>query len=90
MTLMTISPHDLTQTATKINLEIYEFDFGKKITLKISFFDNNDVFLLYKFVVMKGQDYIDMTINESTDTFILMFVQKELGIIFEGKTPSTP
>ena len=82
MPLIEITPHDLTQTASKVNVEIYEFDFGTKITLKISFFNSQDAFLLHKFIVLEGQNYIDMTTSQASDTFIRNFVETQLGITF--------
>lgn len=81
MTLITINPYDITLTATSINVEIYEFQFGSHILLKLSFFDANGVFLLYKFVKIEGQDYIDMTTSQNSDAYIKNYVETQLNMI---------
>lgn len=77
---LSINPYDITLTATSMNVEIYEFQFGSHIRLKLSFFDTNGVFLLYKFVLIDGQNYTDMTTSQDSDAFIKNYVETELGL----------
>ena len=81
MTLISINPYDITLTATSINVEIYEFQFGKHILLKLSFFDANGVFLLYKLVKIDGQDYTDMTTSGNSDGYIKNYVETTLNMV---------
>ena len=80
MPLIEINNYDIIQTAKYINVEIYDFIFGTGITLKISFYDTNNVFLLFRLIELIGQDYIDMTTSGSSDAYIKNFVETSLGI----------
>jgi hypothetical protein len=80
MTLISINPYDITLTATSINVEIYEFQFGSHIQLKLSFFDANGVFLLYKLLKIEGQDYTDMTTSGNSDAYIKNYVETQLSM----------
>jgi hypothetical protein len=78
-----IQPHDLTLTATSIHVDIYEFQFGSHIRLKISFFDSSNTYLLHKFVMIEGTDYVDMTTGGDSDGYIRAFVEAELGLTID-------
>jgi hypothetical protein len=85
-----IDEYNLTLTASYMNVEIFDFKFGSHITLKISFFDIDSKFLLHKFVVLEGQNYIDMTTSGSSDIFIRSYVETALGLTFKtGPTGET-
>ncbi len=83
MPLTSIQPHDITLTATSINVEIYEFQFGSRIVLKVSFFDTASVFLLYKFVEISGEAYTQMTTSQNSDTYIREYIQTALGMTIQ-------
>jgi RNase adaptor protein for sRNA GlmZ degradation len=75
-----IEPYAINLSATSIQVQIDDFQFGSHITIKLMFFDANNNYLISKYVKLEGQDYLDMTTSQNSDIFIKNFVQSQLNL----------